>query len=40
MKLFLPRKRGQHGRDPKVAVGAVLALLGLVALAVLLRFAA
>jgi len=37
MKLFLPKKRGQHGRDPKLAVVAVLVLLGLVGMAFLLR---
>ena len=33
MKLWLPKKRGQHGRDPKLAIGVVLVALGLLALA-------
>lgn len=33
MKLFLPKKRGQHGRDPKLAVMVVVVALGLLGLA-------
>lgn len=32
-KLWLPQKRGQHGRDPKLAIVAVLAALALLVLA-------
>ncbi|NND42213.1 MAG: hypothetical protein HKO04_09065 [Silicimonas sp.] len=30
---WLPQKRGQHGRDPKLAVFAVIAALALLVLA-------
>ena len=30
---WLPQKRGQHGRDPKLAVLAVIVALGLLVLA-------
>ena len=33
MKLWLPQKRGQHGRDPKLAIGVIVAALGLLAMA-------
>jgi hypothetical protein len=33
MKLWIPKKRGQHGRDPKLAVVAIAVALGLLAMA-------
>ncbi|MEQ9041238.1 MAG: hypothetical protein RIE24_23150 [Silicimonas sp.] len=33
MKLWIPKKRGQHGRDPKLGAFAVLAALALLAMA-------
>ena len=33
MKLWLPKKRGQHGRDPKLGLFAFLALVAFLALA-------
>ena len=33
MKLWLPQKRGQHGRDPKLAIGVIVAAFGLLAMA-------
>lgn len=37
LKLHLPKKRGQHGRDPKLAYWVILAAVGLLVLAFLLR---
>lgn len=31
--LWLPQKRGQHGRDPKLAIGAIVTALALLILA-------
>ena len=37
MKLFIPKKRGQHGQDRRMIVWVILALVILVGLAVLIR---
>lgn len=37
MKLFLPKKRGQHGRDPKLAIWVIVVAAGLTALAFMIR---